>query len=61
MKKIGYDIGGTYEYYDIKDYDTCCTCKYFYDNELETRFECWKKVQDDECYEDKFEDFEIRW
>lgn len=55
MKKIGYDYGGTYEYYDIKDYNTCCTCKHFCDNELETRFECWKEMQDDECYESKFD------
>lgn len=54
MKKIGYCYGGTYEYYDIKNYDTCCTCRYFCDNELETRFECSKEERSDECYESKY-------
>jgi hypothetical protein len=43
MKKIGYDHYEEYDYYDIKDYDYYCTCKHFFDNELETRFECHKK------------------
>lgn len=56
MKKTGYDRCGKYEYYDIKDFKTCCTCKHFVDNEMETRFECWKETRDnDECYESKFE------
>lgn len=56
MKKIGYDHYSEYEYYDIKDYRTCCTCRYFIDNELETRFECWKKERDENenCYENKY-------
>lgn len=54
MKKIGYDIGGTYEYYDIKDYDTCRTCRYFYDNEIETRFECHNENKGEDCYERKY-------
>lgn len=54
MKKTGYYRCGEYEYYDIKDYRTCCTCKYFIDNELETRFECWKEEQDEDCYESKY-------
>lgn len=56
MKKIGYDHNREYEYYDIKDFDICCTCKYFLDNEMETRFECCAKSQGDNCYESKFED-----
>lgn len=56
MKKIGCDHYSEYEYYDIKDFNTCCTCKHCYDNELETRFECWAEVQNDNCYESKFED-----
>lgn len=56
MKRIGYDHHSEYEYYDIKDFDTCCTCKYFCDNEMETRFECCAKSQCDNCYESKFED-----
>ena len=39
---IGYDGGGEYEYHEIKNYETCCICPYFYDNELENRFECLK-------------------
>lgn len=56
MKRIRYDHYSKYEYYDIKDFDTCCTCKHFCDNETETRFECWAKAQNDNCYESKFED-----
>ena len=56
MKKIGYYRCGQYEYYDIKDYDVCCTCKYFYDNKLQTRFECLKEYQNEDCYESKVED-----
>lgn len=56
MRK-GYDCCSEYNYYDIKDYNTCCTCKYFYDNETELRFECLRdKETDDECYKNKFED-----
>ena len=39
---IGYDGGGYYEYEPIKHFEICCNCPYFYDNELETRFECLK-------------------
>ena len=56
MKKVGCDYHSEYEYYDIKDFKTCCTCKYFFDNELETRFECLAKKQSSNCYENKFED-----
>lgn len=56
MKKTGYDYFGKYEYYDIKEFNTCCTCKYFYDNKMETRLECLKEVQDEKCYENKFEE-----
>ena len=52
---IGYDAGGKYEYYDIKDYDMCCTCRYFSDNWHETRFECLNNTQDDDCYEDMYD------
>jgi hypothetical protein len=55
MKKIGYDHYEEYEYYDIKDFHTCCTCKYFCDNKFESRFECEKEVQDENCYESKYE------
>ena len=55
MKKIGYDHYSEYEYYDIKDFYICCTCKYFYDNKMETRFECHTKSQGNNCYEHKFE------
>lgn len=44
---IGYDYGGQYKYHEIKDYNICCTCQYFYDNWYETRFECLKKTQCD--------------
>ena len=44
--------GGEYEYYDIKDYDVCCTCRNFCDNFLETRFECLKEHNaDEDCWE----------
>ena len=58
MKKTGCNNCFEYEYYDIKNYNACCTCKHFFDNELETRFECLAKVQDDNCYENKFEDWD---
>lgn len=53
MKKTGFDHYEEYQYFDIKDYDTCCTCKYFCDNEMETRFECSKEVREEYCYEQK--------
>ena len=40
MSHIGIDYEGQYTYYDIIDYDRCCTCEHFYDNWYETRFEC---------------------
>ena len=40
MSHIGVDHEGQYTYYDIIDYDRCCTCENFYDNWYETRFEC---------------------
>ena len=40
MSYIGVDHSGQYEYYDIIDYDRCCTCEHFYDNWYETQFEC---------------------
>ena len=55
MKKVGCDYHSEYEYCDIKDLNTCRKCKHFFDNELEARFECLAKVQDDNCYENKFE------
>lgn len=55
MKKTGYDRQNYYTYNEIKDYNLCCTCKHFFDNELETRFECEKEIQDENCYESKFE------
>lgn len=36
----GRDQGGEYIYYNIIDYDTCCTCENFHDNNYEERFEC---------------------
>ena len=36
----GYDHGGEYSYYNIVDYDICCTCENFHDNNYEERFEC---------------------
>ena len=56
MKKTGYDRHSEYEYYDIKDYQTCRTCKYFFDNWFETRFECCKKErnENENCYENKY-------
>lgn len=56
MTKTGYDHCGEYQYNDIKNYKHCCTCRHFFDNELETRFECHKECREDECYESKFED-----
>lgn len=56
VKNIGCDYYEEYEYYDIKDFNTCCTCEYFYDNEMETRFECHKKARGKECYESKYDD-----
>lgn len=57
MMKTGYDCCSEYNYYDIKDYDTCYTCKCFYDNETELRFECHREKEiDAECYKSKFED-----
>ena len=51
MRMIGCDYGGKYEYHDIKDYDKCCTCKYFSDNWHEERFECLKpNNKEDDCY-----------
>ena len=47
---IGVDAGGEYEYVDIKDYDECCTCRYFSDNWHEERFECLNIDRDDDCY-----------
>lgn len=55
VKNVGYDHFCTYEYSDIKDFDTCCTCDFFCDNEMETRFECHKKVRGKNCYENKYE------
>ena len=55
MNKTGYDNCGEYKYCDIKDYEYCCTCRHFFDNELETRFECHKECCEGECYESKFE------
>ena len=51
--KSGCDSGGTYEYYDILDYDKCCTCAHFSDNWHEERFECLNKnrKKDGACYE----------
>lgn len=59
MKRTGYDRCGEYEYYDIKDYDTCWSCKYFVDNKFETRFECEKEVRDEDCYErnDEYDEY----
>ena len=48
---IGCDYDVQYEYHEIKDYDICCTCQYFYDNWHETRFECLKETQCDDCRE----------
>ncbi|MBO5712174.1 MAG: hypothetical protein J6R47_04980 [Acholeplasmatales bacterium] len=57
MKHHSYDCCSEYDYYDIKNYRTCCTCKYFYDNEAVSRFECHRdKEPDNECYENKFEE-----
>lgn len=57
MRHHGYDCCSEYDYYDIKNYRTCCTCKYFYDNEAVPRFECHRdKEPDDECYKNKFEE-----
>ena len=52
--KTGCDFGGEYKYYDIIDYDKCCTCVHFSDNEYEERFECLNmNRKDDKCYEEK--------
>ena len=53
MKKTGCDHYENYEYSDIKDYNICCGCEDFYDNEIETRFECHAKNQDGDCYKPK--------
>lgn len=37
---LGCYQGGNYEYYDIKDFDTCIGCKHFHDNSKDMRFEC---------------------
>jgi len=55
-KNTGCDHNSNYSYFDIKDYDTCCTCEDFYDNEIETRFECHTKSQCGDCYKNKYED-----
>ena len=48
--KIGTDRGGTYFFYDIIDYDCCCSCQYFSDNFQEERFECLNlKRTNDNC------------
>lgn len=51
---MGCYAGGEYEYYDIKDYDTCCRCRYFSDNWHEERFECLNinRKENDDCYEE---------
>ena len=41
---------------DIKDFNMCSTCKYCYDNEMETRFECDSDSEDDDCYVNRYED-----
>ena len=52
---IGYDYYGYYEYHNIKDYDECCTCRHFYDNWYEERFECLSYTQNDNCYESEYD------
>ena len=57
MKRKGYDECSEYEYYDIIDYQYCCTCKHFYDNEKQQRFERLRKSEtDNECYKNKFDE-----
>ena len=47
MKKTGCDHYEKYPYYDIISYELCHDCKYFYDNELETEFECHRNIEPD--------------
>ena len=57
MVHTGYDECSEYTYHDIKDYKTCCTCKYFYDNEKQQRFECLCDSNTNlVCYKNKFEE-----
>lgn len=42
-ERTGVYHGGEYVYYDIIDYETCCTCEHFSDNWYEERFECTSK------------------
>ena len=57
MKHHSYDCCSEYDYYDIKNYPTCYTCKYFYDNEAVSRLECHRdKEPDNESYENKFDE-----
>ena len=42
---VGSDFGGTYEYYAIKDFDTCSLCENFSDNWHEERFECHRNTE----------------
>jgi len=54
---IGVDEYGEYEDNDIIEYDYCCSCRDFYDNHFETRYECTNenKSNDGTCYKDKQE------
>ena len=49
----GHDHTSEYSYNEIKNYKQCRTCRHFFDNEIETRFECEKDVKTDDCYEER--------
>lgn len=59
MQRIGYDHYETYPYYDIINFNTCHDCKYFFDNELATQFECHRSEEPDHngatCYVYKYD------
>lgn len=40
---IGVDRQSEYKYYNIINFYICARCFYFYDNDMELRFECLNK------------------